>query len=435
MPNWLNRGRTRAAVVAGAAVAASFILAGTASATISSAQNNVIVGSGSSTTYGVMTALDDLFNGMPGCNLVAVPPATQALNFSCTPPASPLVAGNGENYTNDVALREPALGSSNGILQLENQGTKTTATAAISYAASSRAPKTTDNNGLNFVAFAKDGVDWFHFTEVKGVATPSAKVTDLTSTQIQDIWNGTDTNWDQVGGTNAPIDLYAAQSGSGTESTWSSFLGFSDQTYILSKGAAYYDTHIVFENEDSQMITNGDEADAIFYFSYGKWELSCKTVCGGTAVPGSTKAKPSTAAIGEVNGVAPSKTTILNGTFPVPRFLYNVYSNGSDPAIPAATAATLNFISEVGFLCKPQTTTVSGKSTPILDPNTGVSVRTEINDAIEAAGFFVLPEGPEGVVDHPANLAKTVYAPYDPNGESQYTGYCLVTTTDGNANP
>lgn len=44
-----------------------------------------------------------------------------------------------------------------------------------------------------------DGVDWLHWTKVNGASTPSKKVTNLTVQQLDDIYNGTDYNWAQVG--------------------------------------------------------------------------------------------------------------------------------------------------------------------------------------------------------------------------------------------
>ena len=61
-----------------------------------------------------------------------------------------------------------------------------------------------------------------------------------------------------------------------------------------------------------------------------------------------------------------------------------MYSNGSNPDIPASAPAALNVGSEDGFMCKPST----GFD---VDPNTGKTYRTEINAAITAQGFFPLP--------------------------------------------
>ena len=82
----------------------------------------------------------------------------------------------------------PPNGSSNGIQQLEDQGTHATGATSVGVpinvspldlASSARAPALTgakagDDRGLNFVAYAQDGMDWIHWTSVSGTATPSA---------------------------------------------------------------------------------------------------------------------------------------------------------------------------------------------------------------------------------------------------------------------
>jgi hypothetical protein len=66
------------------------------------------------------------------------------------------------------------------------------------------------------------------------------------------------------------------------------------------------------------------------------------------------------------------------------RLLYNVYSDGSNPEIPVSNDATLNFASEDGFLCKPGTATE-------VDPNTGLTFRSEIDSNLVNNGFLPLP--------------------------------------------
>jgi hypothetical protein len=326
------------------------------------------------------------------------------------------------------------------------------------------------------------------------VATPSAALNNLTLAQLQAIWNGTDTNWDQVCdgstcGAKAPIVVYSAQEGSGTQSTWKTFLGF-DPSASTNPVNCYTPTGgsqtcvgpaNILENEDVQMtpafFTGSQSAfvgtknpdwggkkataaqiktDAIFFFSAGKYFEQCKhpatgTNCGGSPLNGNKNA------IGEINGVTPNQTTILDGQFPDDRYLYNAYSNGSNANVPAATAATLNYVSEIGFMCNPN----KNLSTSVVDPNTGFSYISEVQSVIKTAGFFPLSAGAssgtinttpidEGTVPNPAaNLMNLTsggtggglygypqYKPFDtfnttgPNSDP--SGYCLSTTTDGN---
>lgn len=218
------------------------------------AQNSIIVGSGSATTYDMMQNLGDLFNNTPGCTITTasftdIPVGNyQQLNFSClaidtgpdTGQISTQVPGNNgyyDNPYNDVALSEPPLGSSNGIAQIEQDRNNSTdhvgndnSTEDISYvdyARSSRDPSTSkDIKGLNFVAYATDGVTWIHWLKTGetlgsgGTNSCSEKVSSLTETQLYEIWDGSIWNWAEVGGCDAPIIVYSAQTGSGTQSTF-----------------------------------------------------------------------------------------------------------------------------------------------------------------------------------------------------------------------
>jgi ABC-type phosphate transport system substrate-binding protein len=440
--------------------------------------NSVIVGSGSSTTYYMMQSLDTLFNDSQGCQTF-VSSGTQNLDFSCTPgqtfpptnSSGQKLYGYTENPINDVAVEESPLGSSNGIKQLEDSGAHGASSTVpvannVNYARSSRDLASTDDQGLNFVAYAKDGVTWFHFTEFDGKPTPSAKVTNLSLTQLEEIWGsrsatGAITKWKKVGGKSAPIDVFAPQEGSGTQSTFKTAIGFdpsSGSVAAIQDGALNNQNNIIFENEDAQIldlpkIKTGpmkgySPADiGIFIFSTGKYKLSCESSpsdCGFTALP-----KGDANAIGQINGVTATQSTILSGTFPIVRYLYNVYSNGSNPNIPAATAATLNYVSEDGFICKPQTAP-TGK---ITDPNTGAWYHAEIENIITANGYIALPNGapdkgnkkpvPEGSVPHTAyalmkseGSAASPYLKWDKPklaSNGQPTGFCYVTTTDGNS--
>jgi ABC-type phosphate transport system substrate-binding protein len=426
------------------------------------AQNDVLLGGGSNTTYTMMQQLSDLFNSAPGCDLLGTSPpsSVQQLDYDCPtdPAVSPPGGENGysltypsENPYNDVAAMEPALGSSNGIKELEYQGADDPAgtnAAPLSFARSSRAANTTngssgDKSGLNFVAYAEDAVPWFHFTKYAKKATPSAHVTSLTVAQLTAIYTGADTNWDQVGGTNAPIYVFMAQSGSGTEATWASDLSLTAGTFpyagvtgagtadeaAITGGCSITDFEI-FENEDSSIVNTPchavKQADAIFFFSFGKFSLLCaKGVCPSTpAAP-----KKTTAALGEIGGITADQTTIQNGSFALDRKLYNAYSDGNNGNLPAVSQDVENFVSTYGFLCKPQTASQVDPISP-----TAQTYRTEIDAIITANGFFPLVEGSEGDggVTVP-NFTDANYAAADPAPPGD-NGFCQVTTTDGDGN-
>jgi hypothetical protein len=234
----------------------------------------------------------------------------------------------------------------------------------------------------------------------------------------------------------APIDCYVAQTGSGTEKTWAAdIVGGVDAAPCLnfeSKGTAASHSGL-FENEVSAMFTpggtwnNGDEANAIYYFSAGKFKLDTGADTTGT-LPG-TPAK-TTVGIGQITGVAPTQATIqgsgggVPGTFPVIRYLSNVYNNTSTGTNGIATQPTLNLVSEYGFLCKPLTETD-------IDPLTGASYRSEIESIILAQGFYPVDTNPastfaEGSLTTRANITDPLYQEVDPTYTSTNPqGYCL----------
>jgi len=92
-----------------------------------------------------------------------------------------------------------------------------------------------DAKGLTFVSYAYDGVSWVHYSAVNGKATHSdLNYTATTKTDVQSqltmddlaaIYAGNITNWSQVGGADAPILVFSAQEGSGTQSTWKTYVG------------------------------------------------------------------------------------------------------------------------------------------------------------------------------------------------------------------
>jgi ABC-type phosphate transport system substrate-binding protein len=590
-----------------------------AGATVTDPGNNLIVGSGSSTTYTMMQQLDLLFNNAASCTLTSANTgvAPQPLDYACVTggggdpvalDASP--TNTPENPWADVAVQEPAIGSGSGINQLSkvtaDHTTSVNVANNVNFARSSRAAASTDYTGLNFVAYAEDAVSWFHYltvpvahhviTKTNGsqtsdvvdgtdtVDTPSKNVTNLTKAQVQGIWNGTYKNWNQVGGDNAPIVVASAQTGSGTQATWKSFLGydptsssnnvncvgatcggpmviFENQLASLNAGSFLGDNQIAFKNDlaanhqisgtqhntvndnrsttvalsgtakkvyltsaaaisvgsvitiggvsgtstvaavnpatskkpasvtlaaktsgivvpgaivtwtnttaSTQAWSSADvnatvRADAIYFYSYGKWKNQTGAPNGGSArdcaVNGCGGIKlPAgyTAALGAINSITLNDNHALDGTFPAPRYLFNVYSNGSNAKIKtAATPATLNYVSEAGFICKPQNSSIN-------DPATGNSYVSEIQATITASGFFPLsaaytsggvnttPIADEGGVAHPVggmtltsnghdyskymNVTGTGLAGGYQSSNGDPSGFCLVSTTDGNA--
>jgi len=445
-----RRGTAVAAATIGMA-SLSLAFAGTAGAAPSSTQ---MVGSGSQTSYATMTTLTDLFNNVAGCDLTASTSIPSTLNCG----TSSFVAGTpggeqgfnvaADNPYNDYSVQAPAIGSGNGVTALQAAAAGTP-TQPIEYARSSAHKGGTQQND---VQYATDGVSWTTFGTIGATKTAQAKVTNITLTDLIAIWNGTLTctvkgvvyteNWICEGAkTAAPMDVYVAQTGSGTYSSWQSALGFSkthpggventgmEAGWVANGGspATLISAHEnLFENQMATIAAQPDAKDAIYFMSFGKFTTTCpgtKPVCAGTGKNVTT--------YGHINGVTASKSTIQGTgggggvTFPVTRGLYNVYNN-STATVPA-TQATLNFIGENGFLCKSSTASE-------VDTQTGVLYRTEIENAITANGFFPLDVSgapfAEGSPPAPGTITDAGYAASDnapTNTGTTHNGFCLVT--------
>ncbi len=461
-----RRGRAAAATVALLASVLSLAFAGSAGAVTTS----VIGGSGSNTIYQLDTDLSVLFNESPGCNLAGGSP--QPLDFSCpTPYATGGVVNQPgedgetaamENPYNDVTYQYPALGSGNGVHQLQGNAGSGDGEPDINYARSSATPGNSHGTSQqNYVQFAIDGVSWVHFTQQGGTNLPTSSVGNVQLSALQHIY--ADTLQCKIGGviykmdwaclgapTHLHIDCYMAQNGSGTEGTWAQYVtgGSSTPACLNDETTGTAASHNgLFENEVSSITQpssayyNNDVGAAIYFFSFAKYKQEC--VVGGVsgACPGATGY---TTSIGAINGIHPTQFNIQgtgganHGTFPIIRYLSNVYNNSSatgtaGTAAAPATQAALNLVSEYGFLCKSSTATD-------IDPYTGYNYRYEIEATIFKDGFFPIDVGYHRATQTPGtafaeeNTALTYPAQItDPNyqlvdstyNQTNPTGYCL----------
>jgi phosphate transport system substrate-binding protein len=341
-------------------------------------QAQSVLGSGSDTTQFMMHQLDGLYLFSPGCAQIPTPSGPAAwLDFSCQSP-DPAGTVATENYAHDQVHEAYFLGSGNGIKQLCQQGLA--GVSPIDFARSSRVPGTSDCTGLNFVAYARDGISWEAFdTTTSGVhgmnnqAGTCAGSTGLTQfclsqSDLQGIFiTCAIKNWNQVGGANVPISIYTPQAGSGTRKTWDSFLGGDSSKCIPANLQA---THVIDENMNS-FIPTTDRDGAIFPFSGGVWKTQVNGQGG--------------AILGAVDNVYPSNSAISSGSFPYSRFLYNVTCVACTTG-KQSSPATINYVGPEGWICK--TTTNHA-----INPVTGNNYRTDIAQAIGAAGFVPVLQG------------------------------------------
>jgi phosphate transport system substrate-binding protein len=302
-----------------------------------------INGVGSDTTFDVVKALTADYNASGntgGDKAYATPPTG-----SSTVP--------GDSHCGKItydAGNPPPNGSSAGInaLVADTEG-------CVDYARSSRGRGSSDPSSLEFYAFARDAVSWAHFGSAcpGGDAGPAGCApANLTTAQLKGIFvcdqpGGLPkfTNWAQVGGDNEPIRRYLPQVGSGTLSFFETrILGLSSaqQGVVDDTGCSSRPTRAQ-ENAGNQ-VADGDKAKAILPYSFAQYRAQTTG-----AVPDIRGG----AVIGNINGVAPTNTTISNGSFLGVRYVYNVVKTSSPSYVRA-----MNFVGVAptsaggnGFLC------------------------------------------------------------------------------------
>ncbi len=142
---------------------------------------------------------------------------------------------------------------------------------------------------------AKYGLVSFPFA-IDGVAVvinPKNSVKELTAQQVKDVYEGKIANWKDVGGDDAPINLYTRDEASGTrEVFWEK---------LLKKGPIASSANVVASNGAMKTAVAQDPA-AIGYVSIGHIDDSIKAPL--------------------LEGVAPNQENAASGTYPVARKLY-----------------------------------------------------------------------------------------------------------------
>lgn len=148
------------------------------------------------------------------------------------------------------------------------------------------------NNGVDVVAniVAMDGL--------AVIVNPSNNVSKLTKKQVKDIFMGTISNWSQLGGNNEKIVVVSRDTSSGT---FEAFL-----TLVLDGNKTRSDALMQASNQAVATTVAGTPG-AIGYVGLGFLSSSVKAI--------------------EINGVMPSKETVVSGKYPVTRPLF-MYTNG-----------------------------------------------------------------------------------------------------------
>jgi len=350
-------------------------------------KNDVVIGQGSDTTYVMMNDLSQLYNQSPGCN-VDTAKGSSTLGQCLTVGQAANQDNAGDNWDHDDITGLYPTGSGAGIVALING---TDGVHNISYARSSTGPSngaTPSQSGLNFWAYAKDGIAVTTLGNRTGV--------NITKAQLQGIVAGTITTWGQLLGTaeTTPVHFYGMQSSSGTYNTMVNYLGTDpDSTHALKLTAT---GGFPFENDLKPIIadatTNGYALNSILWWgSFG--ELKTYSY------------KAQAANFAKVEGVTLSNSTVSLGTYPITRFLYHVTLKTQADTVegPAEqdnlgtlTGATTGVNGAVRqftqFLCEDSGWYTGATDNAALNPFNGHNYYDDITTTVGNSGFQRVPD-------------------------------------------
>ena len=143
------------------------------------------------------------------------------------------------------------------------------------------------------------------------VVNPSNNVSALNSSQIKSIFAGNITTWSQVGGSNAKIDVYTREAGSGTRSAFTS---------LIMGGGNITSSAVVQSSSNAIFQAVAGDPNGIGYDSLASLTSIVKAL--------------------QVNGVAPSQSTVASGAYTTQRpFLLLTKGNAT-----GSTQAFINWI-------------------------------------------------------------------------------------------
>lgn len=164
-------------------------------------------------------------------------------------------------------------------------------------------------NGINPVAttIAHDGITV--------VVNPKNPVSNLTFAQLRGIYNGTISNWKEVGGQDSPITVVSRDSSSGT------YKDFQE----LAMNKDNYRPDALAQSATGGIVSEvSQNTNAIGYIGFAYLDNSTKAL-----------------SLDKGNGpVSPTPQTILDGTYPLSRALF-MYTNGEPSGL---TKEFINFI-------------------------------------------------------------------------------------------
>jgi ABC-type phosphate transport system substrate-binding protein len=381
----------KASVVLAAGLSGALALSGVAGASTSipgsgqDNKNDVAIGQGSDTTYVVTNDLFQMYNQSPGCKTDIVTGSGTLGQCLPTPTGGATQDAPqdnaGDNWDHDVIVGQYPTGSGAGIRALIlNQ---------VSFARSSSAPTSgasPSQAGLNFFAFAKDGIV---VTTGPGRATLS-----LTTAQLKSIYNCSVTTWGGLLGTadTTPIAAYGMQTSSGTYNTMKAYLGFDPDLGACVKHLA--DGTFPFENNVQPVLADATAqgfgpANIIWWGSFGELKTYAYKDAGAN--------------FSILDGQVVGNGTISSNAYPITRFLFHVVPKttadpsaaGSSDLVGATTGAPGAVRQFTQWLCKERAWFIAGSTAAptnaALNPYTGTYYYDDITNTIAASGFQRTP--------------------------------------------
>jgi ABC-type phosphate transport system substrate-binding protein len=279
---------------------------------------------------------------------------------------NPVTGAEGDQIEtkNDCVTIARPNGSGAGVTALEDNTTDPSSSSnyCIDYARSSSGPSSTTpacdaTGGVCYVDLAGDAVTWADRNAANGGTDAPAS---LTTADLVKIYECTVTNWDKVGGKNAPIEAFLPQTSSGTRTFFLTALGGG--TTPITPGACVNDeNNTLEENEGINPVL--DSAEAIFIFSVGDYigQDYHSAACLNSGCTGSPACDPTSSqnafgcnetgvlGLGEINKVKPiagtsASTYKINTSFDIAfqRSLYDVvrYDPNTTDHIPGSESGS-----------------------------------------------------------------------------------------------
>lgn len=186
------------------------------------------------------------------------------IKISGSTSVGPLIEKEAESYKAEnpkVTIEVQQIGSSAGI--------KNAIEGVSEIGMASRDLKNAEKAELLETVVAYDGIAI--------VSHPSNEATSLTVEQIKGIFTGKITNWNEVGGKDAPIAVVSREDGSGTRDAFQELVGFKAEE--LEKSAT------IAEGNGSVKSTVASNENAIGYISFEQIDDSIKALKVGDVEP------------------------------------------------------------------------------------------------------------------------------------------------------